>query len=64
MVAEKRGVLAGVLGILLISASASAQTAREDGARTGPISGYMEMHVNAPLDRADGDAISTFTASS
>src|SRR5687767_12232133 len=60
MVTEKRSVLASVTGILLISAGASAQTAREDGPRTGPISGYMEMHVNAPLDRTDGDAIVDF----
>ena len=60
MVAEKRGSLATLLAILLISAAASAQTAQDEGPRTGPISGYMEMHVNAPLDRADGDAIVDF----
>ena len=31
-----------------------------DQPRTGPISGYMEMHLNAPLDREDGDATLDF----
>jgi hypothetical protein len=41
--------------------SASAQsTGSSDQPRTGPISGYMEMHLNAPLDRQDGDATLDF----
>jgi hypothetical protein len=36
-----------------IAPSAAAQTT--DQPRTGPISGYMEMHINAPLSREDGD---------
>jgi hypothetical protein len=47
--------LAIVGGILSSGATASAQPASSDVPRTGPISGYMEMHLNAPLDRADGD---------
>jgi hypothetical protein len=46
---------------LLFAAGASAQTPPSgDQPRTGPISGYMEMHLNAPLDRADGDATLDF----
>jgi hypothetical protein len=35
-------------------ALAQSQSA-SDQPRTGPISGYMEMHLNVPVDRADGD---------
>ena len=45
--------------LCLLSRSAAAQPA-SDSPRTGPISGYMEMHLNAPLDRADGDATLDF----
>jgi len=38
----------------------SAQTSQDDQPRTGPISGYMEMHLNKPLDRAGGDPILDF----
>ena len=31
-----------------------------DQPRTGPISGYMEMHLNAPIDRVDGDPVLDF----
>lgn len=49
------GALVIVAAIGLTAAPAAAQTSSTDS-RTGPISGYMEMHLNAPLDRADGDA--------
>lgn len=53
-----------ILGLCLcFGPTAAAQTASgsaSDQPRTGPISGYMEMHLNAPLDRADGDAILDF----
>lgn len=49
------GTLVIVAVIGLAAVSAAAQTSSTDS-RTGPISGYMEMHLNAPLDRADGDA--------
>ena len=44
---------------LVLSAPAAAQTSGADQPRTGPISGYMEVHLNAPVDRADGDPILT-----
>jgi hypothetical protein len=45
--------------VLLVSfAPAAAQPT--DQPRTGPISGYMEMHLNAPIDRADGDPVLDF----
>jgi hypothetical protein len=40
-------------------ADASAQPSG-DQPRTGPISGYMEMHLNAPLERVDGDPVLDF----
>ena len=46
--------------ILTLAAPAAAQTGSGDGPRTGPISGYMELHLNVPLDRADGDATVDF----
>jgi hypothetical protein len=50
-----------VIGLWLSAAGvATAQTPSGDQPRTGPISGYMEMHLNAPLDRADGDATLDF----
>jgi hypothetical protein len=56
--------LAGFVGCCLFAGSAVADQAASGSAsdqpRTGPISGYMEMHLNAPLDRADGDAILDF----
>lgn len=52
-----RFVCAAILG-LCFATSTGAQTT--DVPRTGPISGYMEMHLNAPLDRADGDATLDF----
>jgi hypothetical protein len=42
-----------------LAVSAAGQTA-SDTPRTGPISGYMEVHLNVPLDRADGDPIADF----
>jgi hypothetical protein len=39
---------------------ARAQAGQSDQPRTGPISGYMEMHLNAPLDRVDGDPLLDF----
>lgn len=47
---------------LLATTAAAAQSGAgaADQPRTGPISGYMEMHLNAPLDRVDGDAILDF----
>ncbi len=44
---------------LVLSAPAAAQTSG-GSARTGPISGYMEVHLNAPVDRADGDPVLDF----
>jgi hypothetical protein len=39
-----------------LSGAALAQTSTSgDQPRTGPISGYMELHLNVPVDRADGD---------
>jgi hypothetical protein len=35
---------------LLYAAPAFAQTTSEPASRTGPISGYMEMHLNKPVD--------------
>jgi hypothetical protein len=40
---------------LATTGAAWAQPSAGDQPRTGPISGYMEMHLNAPLDRLDGD---------
>jgi hypothetical protein len=40
---------------LALGGPAQAQTPSTEGGRTGPISGYMEVHLNAPLDRVDGD---------
>jgi hypothetical protein len=57
MARQKLRVLALVTGFAAITSAAAAQS---DAPRTGPISGYMEMHVNAPLDRADGDAVVDF----
>jgi hypothetical protein len=40
-----------LLVALFVSGDATfAQTAPESGSRTGPISGYMEMHLNKPVD--------------
>ncbi len=59
-----QNVTVGVLACWLVAASAAAGQAGSgqsgDQPRTGPISGYMEMHLNAPLDRADGDATLDF----
>lgn len=52
------GYVAGL--VLVAAATAAAQGSAADQPRTGPISGYMEMHLNAPLDRADGDAALDF----
>src|SRR5918992_2405615 len=44
------------LAVVAVATTAAAQSqAAADTPRTGPISGYMEMHVNAPLSREDGD---------
>jgi hypothetical protein len=40
--------------LTLLPATTVAQSTTEQS-RTGPISGYMEAHLNAPLDRVDGD---------
>ena len=50
-------VLVCALGL---AATSAAQTPASEPGRTGPISGYMEMHLNAPLDRVDGDPILDF----
>ncbi len=53
-------LMAALLAVFLLSGRvAAAQTAAETS-RTGPISGYMELHLNAPIDRADGDATLDF----
>jgi hypothetical protein len=36
-------------------ASAQTPSTPPEPSRTGPISGYMELHLNKPIDRADGD---------
>jgi hypothetical protein len=46
--------------VVSLAAPAEGQTAASDQPRTGPISGYMEMHLNVPIDRADGDATLDF----
>ena len=48
-----------IIVFCLLSRAALAQQA-SDTPRTGPISGYMEMHLNVPLDRADGDPVLDF----
>jgi hypothetical protein len=48
-----------VVCVLAVAPVATGQTT-SDQSRTGPISGYMEMHLNAPLDRVDGDPILDF----
>ena len=47
---------------LVLSVPAAAQTTASgaDQPRTGPISGYMELHLNIPVDRADGDPVLDF----
>jgi hypothetical protein len=45
---------------LALGRPALAQTSTGDQGRTGPISGYMEMHLSVPVDRADGDATLDF----
>jgi hypothetical protein len=49
------GVLVGLLAVLRPHAVAAQGQGPGDQPRTGPISGYMEMHLNVPLDRGDGD---------
>jgi hypothetical protein len=39
----------------LVPIVCAAQASTGDQPRTGPISGYMEMHLNAPVHREDGD---------
>jgi len=46
--------------ICLIAGSALAQGPSGDQPRTGPISGYMEMHLNAPIDDPEADPILDF----
>jgi len=53
-------LIASVLLLLWPALAAGQGAAASDQPRTGPISGYMEMHLNAPLDRADGDAVLDF----
>ena len=62
MQTRKRLALAFSLLALGLAPTASAQSqgSQGDQPRTGPISGYMEMHLNAPLDRVDGDPILDF----
>jgi hypothetical protein len=48
------------MAALVNAPAVRAQTSAADGPRTGPISGYMEMHLNVPLDPADGDATLDF----
>ncbi len=57
MIARNIG-LSACFTLIFTASSAVAQPA--DTSRTGPISGYMEMHLNAPVDRADGDPILDF----
>ena len=58
---QKRWITLVVAACLAVATPAGAQSAAAaDQPRTGPISGYMEMHLNAPLDRADGDATLDF----
>jgi hypothetical protein len=57
LVSAKKLFNGSILGLLFATLSAAQPS---DGPRTGPISGYMEMHLNAPLDRADGDATLDF----
>ena len=57
------GVKTTVFALVLVlscAAPAKAQSGASDQPRTGPISGYMEMHLNVPLDREDGDAVLDF----
>ncbi len=51
---QNPSVVIGLTVGLLVAVPVGAQTSG-DQPRTGPISGYMEMHLNAPVDRADGD---------
>jgi hypothetical protein len=54
-------ILVAAVVLLCALASAQAQPATTgDQPRTGPISGYMEMHLNVPLHREDGDAVLDF----
>jgi hypothetical protein len=55
-----RFLSAAVVCLLAFGAPVAAQSPAPETGRTGPISGYMEMHLNAPLDRADGDATLDF----
>jgi hypothetical protein len=51
---------AWLVSLLLLAGPAAAQSDTSDQPRTGPISGYMEMHLNVPVDREDGDAMLDF----
>jgi hypothetical protein len=54
-------IAGATLAAIAVAATAAAQSsAAADTPRTGPISGYMEMHVNAPLSREDGDPVVDF----
>jgi hypothetical protein len=57
---RRAGFVAAAWLIAASAASAQTATSSSDQPRTGPISGYMEMHLNAPLDREDGDATLDF----
>jgi hypothetical protein len=52
--------LAAFVCAFAVANAAAGQTTASDQPRTGPISGYMEMHLNVPLDRVDGDPIVDF----
>jgi len=60
MATKKVRLSAFFLLFCAIGPAASGQPASSDNPRTGPISGYMEMHLNAPVTREDGDAILDF----
>lgn len=59
MLGQNHRLVLTIAVICLLSRVASAQQA-SDTPRTGPISGYMELHLNVPLDRADGDPVLDF----
>jgi hypothetical protein len=49
------GLAAGIALTLLAPPAFAQGSTGSDQPRTGPISGYMELHLNAPLDQVDGD---------
>ncbi len=49
------GLVALVAALSAAPAFAQGSSSASDQPRTGPISGYMEVHLNAPVDSVDGD---------